>query len=185
MLILQLKTCRVGEINFTKSVFLRRGGFVKLSHKHSNAKESHGSLLQVDGSGHGAISCGGVVGGAAMSVSRRGKEMRLRVNSPKQKRWGRGFKTLRPHLFFISQKPDLFMFLYQDSQTPPRSLHHKRRALALVTANSILYLDSSRFCESLAKVFKDTLFSQSPGVCAHEPLPLPVPSRVVLLNTRI
>lgn len=30
--------------------------------------------------------------------------------------------------------------------------------LPLLTANSILYTDSSRFCESLAKVFKDTFF---------------------------
>lgn len=157
---------------------------MKLSHKHSNTKESHDSQLQVDGSGDGDTSCGGVVGGAAMSVLRRGKEMRLRVNSPKQKRGGGASRHCDPHLFFISQKPDVFMFLYLDSQTLC-SLHQKRRELPLVTANSILYLDSSRFCESLAKVFKDTLFFQSPGVCTHEPLPLPVPSRVVPLKTLI
>lgn len=153
---------------------------MKLSHKHSNTKEpypkeSRDSLLQVDGSGDGDISCGGVVGGAAMSVSRRGKEMRLRVNSPEQKRGGGASRHCDPHLFFISQNPDLFMLLYQESQTLC-SLHQERRELPLVTANSILYPDSSRFCESLAKVFKDTLFFQSPGVCTHEPLPLPVPS---------
>lgn len=89
-------------------------------------------------------------------------------------------------IYFLFHKSRIYLcFFTRTVKPPPHSLHHKRRELALVTANSILYLDSSRFCESLAKVFKDTLFVQSPGVCAHEPLPLPVPSRVVLLNTRI
>lgn len=94
---------------------------MKLPQKHSNTKESypkesHDSLLQVDRSGDGDLSCGGVVGGAAMSASRRERDAAACQLTQAETR-GRGFKTPRPCLFFISQKLDLFMFLYLDSQT--------------------------------------------------------------------
>lgn len=94
---------------------------MKLPQKHSNTKESypkesHDSLLQVDGSGDGDLSCGGVVGGTAMSASRRERDAAACQLTQAETR-GRGFKTPRPRLFFISQKLDLFMFLYLDSQT--------------------------------------------------------------------
>lgn len=90
---------------------------MKLSHKHSNTKESHDSLLQVDGSGDGDISCGGVVGGAAMSVLRWGKEMQLRVNSPKQKRGGGASRRCDP-IYFLFHKSRIYLCFFTRTVKP-------------------------------------------------------------------